>query len=137
MTKYLPFMYDEQGFYTNQKCFIIVGNDIEYLTTFLNSKLFKLCFRDNFPELLGGTRELSKVFFEKLLIPLISKKEQEVFKVLLYTINSRAKKNQKFDDIENEIDLLFYDLFSLTSEEINIVQAVKIVAEKEFKVDED
>ena len=48
-----------------------------------------------------------------------------------------AKKNQKFDDIENEIDLLFYDLFSLTSEEINIVQAVKIAVGKEFKIDED
>lgn len=67
MTKFLPFVYDENGFVTNQKCFIITSNDncLKYLTAFFNSKLFKFCFKDNFPELLGNTFELSKVFLNK------------------------------------------------------------------------
>jgi tRNA1(Val) A37 N6-methylase TrmN6 len=67
MTKYMPFIYDEEKFYANQKCFIITGTHLKYLTCFFNSKLFKYCFSDNFPELQGGTREFSKVFLIKSL----------------------------------------------------------------------
>jgi len=41
MTKYMPFVYDEKALLTNQKCFIITGENIAYLTAFLNSSLFK------------------------------------------------------------------------------------------------
>ena len=62
----MPFVYDEANFLTNQKCFIITGQNMAYLNAFLNSSLFKYCFRDSFPELHGGTRELSKIFFDKI-----------------------------------------------------------------------
>ena len=45
MTKYLPFYYDEQGFYQNDKSFMITGTHVSYLAAFLNSSLFKFCFR--------------------------------------------------------------------------------------------
>ena len=56
MTKYMPFYYDIKGFYQNDKSFMITGRHVAFLTAFLNSSLFKFCFIDNFPELLGGTR---------------------------------------------------------------------------------
>ena len=62
MTKYLPFVYDDKKFLTNQKCFIVTGKHIEFLTAFLNSSIFKYCFRDDFPELLGEARVLLKIF---------------------------------------------------------------------------
>lgn len=37
MTKYLPFVYDNSNYLTNQKCFIITGTSIEFLTVFFNS----------------------------------------------------------------------------------------------------
>ena len=40
MTKYLPFVYDEEGYFCNQKCFIITGQHLKYLTAFFNSSLF-------------------------------------------------------------------------------------------------
>lgn len=43
MTKFMPFYYDEEKFYTNQKCFIITGKNIAYLTAVFNSSLFKYC----------------------------------------------------------------------------------------------
>lgn len=49
----MPFVYDEANFLTNQKCFIITGQNMAYLNAFLNSSLFKYCFRDSFPELQG------------------------------------------------------------------------------------
>ena len=40
MTKYMPFVYDESKFLTNQKCFIITGGCMAYLTAFFNSSIF-------------------------------------------------------------------------------------------------
>lgn len=69
MTKYLPFYLDIEGFMVNQKCFIMTGEKLNYLTSFLNSNVFKVCFKDYFPELQGGTKELSKIFFERIPVP--------------------------------------------------------------------
>jgi len=46
----------------------------------MNLKIFRYCFRDNFPELLGGTRELRKVFFDKIPVKQITAEEEEPFK---------------------------------------------------------
>lgn len=80
MTKYLPFVYDTNKFYTNQKCFILTSESVslKYLIGFLNSKISQYWIRRNCPELLGGTRELSKIFFELIPIPNISTKEQKL-----------------------------------------------------------
>jgi hypothetical protein len=83
MTKFMPFYLDKKGYYTNQKCFIITGNNLAYLTAFFNSNIFKICYRDNFPELLGGTRELSKIFFETIKIPPINTLIFEDFDVIV------------------------------------------------------
>ena len=69
MTKFMPFLLDSNGFFINDKGFIITGNNLSYLIAFFNSNVFKICYRDNFPELQGGTRELRKVFFEQVKIP--------------------------------------------------------------------
>lgn len=71
MTKYLPFYYDQQGyFFLNDKAFIMTSESesLLYLTAVLNSSLFRCCFRDNFPELLGNTYEVRKVFMDKIPI---------------------------------------------------------------------
>ena len=69
MTKFMPFLLDNNGFFINDKGFIITGNNLSYLIAFFNSNIFKICYRDNFPELQGGTRELRKIFFEQVKIP--------------------------------------------------------------------
>ncbi len=122
MTKFLPFIYENEGVYTNQKCFIITGNSLKYLTAYLNSKLFKCVFRDNFPELQGGTRELSKVFFEQLPIPQISKPAQQPFIALVDKILTAKQQAQDTRTLETEIDKMVYGLYSLTDEEVRIVE---------------
>ena len=121
MTKYMPFVYDDMGYYTNQKCFVITGQNIAYLTAFFNSSLFKFCFRESFPELQGGTREMSKIFFDKIPVKQISNKEEELFK-------------NAIDDIQNEynkskaivIDSMIYDLYNLSEKERQIIGFVEI-----------
>ena len=83
MTKFMPFFLDNENFLVNQKCFIMTGEKLAYLTAFLNSNIFKICYRDNFPELQGGTRELSKIFFEQVKIPNILHIISEDFDILV------------------------------------------------------
>ena len=73
MTSLFPFIYDEKGFFGNDKTFMITANDdtvnLKYITAILNSKLCKLWIWYNCPELQGGTREIRKVYFENFCIP--------------------------------------------------------------------
>ena len=74
MTSLFPFIYDEKGFFGNDKTFMITANDdsvnLKFITAILNSRLCKLWIWYNCPELQGGTREIRKVYFENFRIPL-------------------------------------------------------------------
>lgn len=118
MTKFLPFIYDKEGYYTNQKCFIMNGQDIKYLTIFLNSNIFKFCFKDSFPELLGGTRELSKIFFELIPVKQVSQTENERFAQLLDKILLKPENKA----LEKEAELAIAELYGLTKEEIALIE---------------
>jgi hypothetical protein len=124
MTKFLNFAYDTSGYYGNNKIFILTGEQIEWLTCFFNSKLWAYCFRDNFPELLGGTRELRKVFFEKMPVKKLTEEEQIPFKKILTEIKSLKSQDPSADttSLEAEIDRMVYDLYGLTEEERKIVE---------------
>ncbi|WP_312322707.1 TaqI-like C-terminal specificity domain-containing protein [Soonwooa sp.] len=126
MTKFLPFVYDNMSFLTNQKCFIITGNNIEYLTAFLNSSLFKYCYRDNFPELQGGTRELSKIFFDKVSVLKISKTINNQFKELILKINKLKQDDCSTKDLELNIDNLIFSLYGLTNNEKREIGFIEI-----------
>lgn len=121
MTKYMPFFYDENRFLTNQKCFIITGTNMAYLTAFLNSSIFKFCFRESFPELQGGTRELSKIFFDKIPVLEVSDKIDNIFKEAITQLQLDYSKEQAI-----AIDNLLFDLYNLTIEERKIVGYIEI-----------
>ena len=112
MTKYIPFYFDEKGFYQNDKSFMITGANVAYLTAFLNSSLFKFCFLDNFPELQGGTRELRKIFFDKIPVLKVSKGINDSFIPVLKDIQNEFTKQKA-----QRIDSMLFDLYDLTEEE--------------------
>ena len=111
MTKFMPFYYDEKGFFQNDKSFMITGNHIAFLTAFFNSSLFKFCFRDNFPELQGGTRELRKIFFDKIPVIQISNEIDEVFKNKVSEMQGNLSNAFVTSQLELEIDNMIFDLY--------------------------
>ncbi|OGS69929.1 MAG: type II restriction endonuclease [Flavobacteria bacterium RIFCSPLOWO2_12_FULL_35_11] len=123
MTKFLPFSLDLEGKYLNDKCFILTGEYIYYLTAFLNSKLFKHCFSDSFPELQGNSKEIKKFIVEQIPVKQISNEAPFIEKV--NAILSAKKQNPQADttDLEAQIDQLVYALYGLTEEEIAIVES--------------
>ena len=57
MTKFLPFVYDPHGFYTNPKCYIITGGDyLKYFTGYFNSRIAAKWIHENCPKL-GADRK--------------------------------------------------------------------------------
>ncbi len=121
MTKYIPFYYDEKGFYQNDKSFMITGNFVAYLTAFLNSSIFKFCFLNNFPELQGGTKELRKIFFNKIPVLQVTDEINDSF---LPKINDIQKHYTTQKAIE--IDTMLFDLYKLSDEERKAIGFVEI-----------
>ena len=133
MTKFLPFVYDPNGFYTNDKSFIITsGNYLKYLTGYFNSKVAAKWIRENCPELQGGTRELRKVFFENIPIPPVTEVNQHLVTQIEVRVDQilaakRTDPDADVSDLENEIDQIVYLLYDLTPEEIAIVEGAEDV----------
>lgn len=146
MTKYLPFVYDEgDNFYSNDKSFILSGKNLKYLTCFFNSKLFKYCFSDNFPELQGGTRELRKVFFDKIPVKQITDEQEIPFaKMVDYLVALKKENSQEptdqfmfiyFEQIANALvyELYFKEAFAKESFEVASYVAKLPEIDKESK----
>lgn len=79
ITKDLPFFYDESCYFSNDKSFIMVGEKLKFLTCILNSKLFRYCFENKFPELQGNSREIKKNVIEELQIIYLDREDLLIF----------------------------------------------------------
>ena len=121
MTKYMPFVFDDCGLLTNQKCFIITGEHIAFLTAFLNSSIFKFCFRDSFPELQGGTRELSKIFFDSIPVLRIHASQDCIFEQAVHDIQDSFTLEKA-----QHIDALIYQVYGLDEKDINEIGYIEI-----------
>ena len=123
MTKFMPFVYDKHQFYTNQKCFIVTGNCLGYLTAFLNSKIFRFTFKEFFPELLGDTRELSKIFFDKISILEISELLNVRFDELVEAIQKNRANGISNLELELEVEDLLCSVYSISAEERALIDS--------------
>jgi hypothetical protein len=79
-----------------------------------------------FNGLLGGTRELSKIFFDKIPIRTIDDKTNDIFESGL--INIQKLKSQNIDTKEQKIviDRMIFDLYELTNEERQTIGFIEI-----------
>jgi len=121
MTKFIPFYYDEKKFMQNDKSFMISGTHIAFLTAFLNSSIFKFCFIDNFPELQGGTRELRKIFFDKIPVKKVSDAVNAEFEEMVRRIQESYT-----TELALEIDNRIFDLYGLSQEERRTIGFIEI-----------
>ena len=126
MTKFIPFYFDNNGFFQNDKSFMVVGKNIAFLTAFFNSSIFKYCFLDNFPELQGGTRELRKVFFDKIPVLQVNNKINNLFETKIIELQIKKEKNLDTKDEEIEIDNMIFELYQLSEKERNTIGYIEI-----------
>ncbi len=126
ITKFIPFYLDNKGFYQNNKSFFISGSNLGFLCAFLNSSLFKFCFLENFPELLGGTRELRKIFFDKIPVVKIEDQVNIMFDGLVAQIQQRKENNKETESLEREIDNQIFSIYNLDLKERQAIGFIEI-----------
>ena len=134
------FTFDNNKWYTNQKCFIIAMDD-KYLLGILNSKLDYFLFEKYLPKLRGGFYEPSYVFFKNFPIKNINEKNKteknqhdEMVHLVETMLQLQKEKQQtslpdKLNQLEtriqyndDKINKLVYELYGLNEEEVEIVE---------------
>ena len=113
------FAWDESGYYTNQKAFIIPCND-KVLLAILNSSVVMFLFQQLLSKLQGDFYEPSSIFMKDFPIPTATESQRQEIENLVQKCLDANGKNVK--NIETEIDQLVYQLYELTPEEIQIIE---------------
>ncbi|MGL2787627.1 class I SAM-dependent DNA methyltransferase [Helicobacter pylori] len=126
MTDEPRFIYDNKGFLTNQTCYFIARDD-KYLFAILNSKVMYFFMRQMASNLGEGAFRWIKQFIERLPIPQITEKNQELADKIIALVDKILALKEKdpkanTQKLEKEIDALVYQLYHLTDEEIKIIE---------------
>jgi hypothetical protein len=90
----LPFFYDPLGeIYMDTTCFMITSDkeQLPYLAAFMNTQLFRFCFRDNFPEYSGNACRMKKIFLDRIPVKKPSTAEAELFAKLVPLVQAAKK----------------------------------------------
>ena len=100
------------------------GYSDRYVLGVLNSRLMQYIIYDLCPVKMGNARKYGLDYIKKLPIKKGDEKTQNVVQKLVDQILSLKKDNPKADtsDLEREIDLMVYELYGLSKEEIEIVE---------------
>ncbi len=116
-------------FYAEATSFILTGEHLRYLLGMLHSKLITFAFKTFYAG--GGLGEsgyrYKKAFIERLPIPQITKKNQELADKIIALVDKILQAKEKDPKAntqrsEKEIDALVYQLYNLTDEEIKIIE---------------
>ncbi|GAA8735077.1 class I SAM-dependent DNA methyltransferase [Helicobacter pylori] len=116
-------------FYAEATSFILTGEHLRYLLGMLHSKLITFAFKTFYAG--GGLGEsgyrYKKAFIERLPIPKITPQNQKLAHKITdcaQAILEAKEKDPKANTqkLEKEIDALVYQLYSLTDEEIKIIE---------------
>jgi len=126
ITNKVIFSYVFDKFFVLDSTFFIVGEKIKLLTAVLNSKVALNWMKSSLATL-GEGMYGAKIYVEKLPIPPITSSNQPIvsqIEAIVDKILSAKKDNPNSDTskLESEIDQLVYKLYSLTQEEIQLIE---------------
>lgn len=76
---------------------------------------------ESFPELQGGTREMSKIFFDKIPVMQVTNETNTQFKSVVDDIQNVYNKSKAM-----AIDTMIFDLYNLSDKERQIIGFVEI-----------
>ncbi|MFP6189453.1 Eco57I restriction-modification methylase domain-containing protein [Helicobacter pylori] len=125
------FIYENSGIFLEKTAFMIVSDayNLKLLTALLNSKLITFYFKNFCGGCILGKSgyQYNKHALEKILIPKITEKNQELADKIIVLVDKILKSKEKdpkanTQKLEKEIDALVYQLYHLTDEEIKIIE---------------
>ena len=111
------FYLDTDGYYFNDKAFMIVGKHLGYLTAFFNSALFQYCFFEDFPLLQGGNRELREVLIERIPVKDVTDEDDAEYERRVMEIQKMKREGLPTDGKEQELDRMIFAHYGITETE--------------------
>lgn len=132
LTNKSKFAYSDKEDYLLAGAFLMVGESLKYLLAFLNSKLCYFYFSLICNSSGMATIQWKKFAMEKIPVMRIGEDKQTPFirlvdKILEVTSNDSYQRDSSMQSqvarYEQEIDQLFYQLYDLGSEEIEIIES--------------
>ena len=112
----LRFSYDEAGTYALDSTCFAVGKDVAYICCVLNSSLGHYLLKDS-PQTGTGDLLISVQAVEPLRLPLINANQANIFQEYVKQLSDRYS-----DSLQEEVDNLIYELYHLTSPEIEYIR---------------
>jgi hypothetical protein len=116
-TTHLSFYLDTEGYFINQKAYMIVGRHLGYLTAFFNSTLFRYCFTDNFPIIQGAGREMNESIFKRISVKDVTDEEDAEYERRVMEIQQMKREGQSTEEKEHELDLMILAHYGITDQE--------------------
>jgi len=106
------FILDNKGMFLDKTCFMMIGNNLKYITSILDSKILIYYMQHSIRQV-GKGYQISKIFAEKLPIPQIPKEQQKPFEILVDYILFAKEQDMKSEAslFESIIDGMVYDLY--------------------------
>ncbi|MBQ9357839.1 MAG: Eco57I restriction-modification methylase domain-containing protein [Prevotella sp.] len=117
LTTRMGFYLDNEGYYVNEKAYMIVGKHLGYLTAFFNSVLFRYCFTDNFPLVQGDGRELRKSIFLRIPVKDVTDEEDAEYERRVMEIQQMKRDGLSTEEKEHELDLMILAHYGITAPE--------------------
>lgn len=122
------FAYGYIGDYVSAPANIITSNtvSIKYLVACMNSSIFNWEFKQS-GIFLGSAYEWKKQYVEQIHIPKIIPENSDIVKRMEYLVDcileiKRLNKDADTKKLEKEIDILVYQLYQLTPDEIELIE---------------
>ena len=124
LSEYPYFFLDKNRFYVEATNFFMIGNNLNFIMSVLCSKLGVFAFTNFYsgPHFDDKGFRYKKAYLENFPIPKISEVEQQFFINIVDIILAKKENNEDTSQEEREIDMLVYNLYDLTEEEIRIVE---------------
>ena len=118
------FSIELEGKYLNEATtFLMVGQNLLYIASFLNSKFSEYFFSKIGTTTGVGTIRWKKFTIEQLYIPKISNETKLEFESKTLAIIESIKDKRDYSALSNQIDCLIYSLFKFTDEEIQFIES--------------
>jgi len=119
------FSFVDEGFYVNVPSAFIPTDNL-YLLAVLNSKIGDYYLKQVGVSRSGGYMEYKPMFVEQLPIPQISESEQAKISKLVLEVLEKRKKGIDTMDIEKSIDEIVFELYQITSKEVEFLLSTVI-----------
>jgi hypothetical protein len=130
ISKQANFAYDRDGtYFSDVTTFIMVGENLEYILSILNSKLFEYALIKIYLE--GDTFKSKNSILQDFHIPIA---DESTIQMLNSLVDRIMQYPEKQDELQRQIDFIVYKLYRLTYDEVKIVDPQTSITKESYDV---